>query len=63
MLKEETLEHVRALNRIAQGRGQSLAAMAVAWVLRKPAVTSALIGASRWSQVAECLGAPEEPEI
>jgi L-glyceraldehyde 3-phosphate reductase len=57
MLNEETLAHVRALNRIAQGRGQSLAAMAVAWVLRKPAVTSALIGASRWSQVAESLEA------
>jgi L-glyceraldehyde 3-phosphate reductase len=57
MLKEQTLEHVRALNRIAQARGQSLAAMAVAWVLRKPSVTSALVGASRWSQVVDCLGA------
>lgn len=57
MLNEKTLEHVRALNRIAHLRGQSLAAMAVAWVLRKPAITSALIGASSWTQVLDCLGA------
>lgn len=63
MLKSETLERVRALNRIAQRRGQTLAAMAVAWVLRKPAVTSALIGASRWAQVAECLGALKNLEF
>jgi L-glyceraldehyde 3-phosphate reductase len=31
--------------------------MAIAWVLRKPAITSALIGASRWSQIEDCLGA------
>jgi L-glyceraldehyde 3-phosphate reductase len=45
------------LNQIAQRRGQSLAQMALAWVLRKSAITSALIGASRWSQIEECLGA------
>ena len=42
---------VRRLNEIAQNRGQSMAQMALAWVLRQPAVTSALIGASRVSQV------------
>jgi L-glyceraldehyde 3-phosphate reductase len=42
---------VRKLNEIAQNRGQSMAQMALAWVLRKPAVTSSLIGASRVSQV------------
>ncbi|HEU4624011.1 MAG TPA: L-glyceraldehyde 3-phosphate reductase [Steroidobacteraceae bacterium] len=57
MLSERNLANVRALNLIAQRRGQSLAQMAIAWVLRKPAVTSALIGASRWSQIDECLGA------
>jgi L-glyceraldehyde 3-phosphate reductase len=57
MLKEQTLKRIRALNQIALGRGQSLAEMAIAWVLRKPAVTSALIGGSRWSQVAQCLNA------
>jgi L-glyceraldehyde 3-phosphate reductase len=57
VLTEQNLEHVRALNQIARERGQTLAQMAIAWVLRKPAVTSALIGASRWSQIEECLGA------
>jgi L-glyceraldehyde 3-phosphate reductase len=56
-LSEQNLSHVRALNAIAQRRGQSLAQMAVAWVLRDPRVTSALIGASRWEQIQECLGA------
>jgi L-glyceraldehyde 3-phosphate reductase len=57
MLTERNLANVRALDRIAQQRGQSLAQMAIAWVLRKSTVTSALIGASRWSQIEECLGA------
>jgi L-glyceraldehyde 3-phosphate reductase len=57
MLTERNLANVRALNEIAQQRGQTLAQMAIAWVLRKPVVTSALIGASRWSQIEECLGA------
>jgi len=57
MLTESNLANVRALNAIAQRRGQTLAQMAIAWVLRKPAVTSALIGASRWSQIEDCLGA------
>ena len=57
MLSERNLVNVRALNGIARERGQSLAQMAIAWVLRRKAVTSALIGASRWSQIEECLGA------
>ncbi len=57
MLSERNLASVRALNGVAQARGQTLAQMAIAWVLRKPAVTSALIGASRWQQIEECLGA------
>ena len=57
MLSERNLSHVSSLDQIAQQRGQSLAQMALAWVLRKPAITSALIGASRWSQIEECLGA------
>jgi len=57
MLTEQNLTNVRALNDIAQRRGQTLAQMAISWVLRQPAVTSALIGASRWSQIQECLGA------
>jgi L-glyceraldehyde 3-phosphate reductase len=50
---DETLEKVRSLAAIAQERGQSLAQMAIAWVLKNPAVTSALIGASRPSQIYE----------
>jgi L-glyceraldehyde 3-phosphate reductase len=47
----ETLAKVRALNEIAKQRGQTLAEMAVAWVLRDPRVTSALVGTSKVSQV------------
>jgi L-glyceraldehyde 3-phosphate reductase len=57
MLSERNLASVRALNAIAQQRGQSLAQMAIAWVLRKPVITSALVGASSWPQIEECLGA------
>jgi L-glyceraldehyde 3-phosphate reductase len=56
MLTESNLANVRALNQIAQQRGQSLAQMAIAWVLAKPVITSALIGASSWAQIEECLG-------
>lgn len=56
---ESRLQQVRGLHAIAQERGQSLAQMAVAWVLRKPAVTSALIGASKVSQVEDIVGALE----
>ena len=50
-LSEQTLAKVRALNEIAQGRGQTLAQMAVAWILRDGRVTSALIGASSVEQL------------
>src|SRR5580704_1948678 len=61
MLTEANLAKVRALNQIAEERGQSLVQMAIAWVLAKPAVTSALIGASRWAQIEESLGALKNP--
>jgi L-glyceraldehyde 3-phosphate reductase len=48
---EERIAQVRRLNEIAAARGQSLAQLALAWVLRQPAVTSALIGASRVEQL------------
>jgi L-glyceraldehyde 3-phosphate reductase len=51
MLTEENLERVRALNEIAQGRGQTLAQLAVAWILRDPRITSALIGVSSVEQL------------
>ncbi len=56
-LSEANLAHVRELDAIARRRGQSLAQMAISWVLRNPNVTTALIGASRWAQVEECIGA------
>ena len=49
------LPKVQKLNELAQQRGQSLAQMAIAWVLRKPAITSALIGASSVSQLEDNL--------
>ena len=52
-----TLEHVRALNEMARSRGQTLAQMAISWVLRDPRVTSALIGASSVAQLEENLAA------
>ncbi len=51
------LAHVRALNQIAQARGQSLAQLALSWALRDPRVTSVLIGASSVAQLEENLGA------
>ncbi|MGK6350811.1 L-glyceraldehyde 3-phosphate reductase [Parapedobacter sp. DT-150] len=56
-LNERNMENVRALRAIAQRRGQTLAQMAIAWVLRGGRVTSALIGASRPEQVVDCVGA------
>jgi L-glyceraldehyde 3-phosphate reductase len=53
MLTEDRLERIRALNAIAQRRGQTLAQMALAWVLRRPEVTSVLIGASSVAQIEE----------
>lgn len=50
-LDEKTLAHVRNLNEIAKERGQKLAQMALAWVLRDPRMTSTLIGASSVAQL------------
>jgi L-glyceraldehyde 3-phosphate reductase len=62
-LSARNLERVRALDAIARARGQSLAQMAVAWVLRHPQVTSALIGASRPEQITELAGALSKPDF
>jgi L-glyceraldehyde 3-phosphate reductase len=56
-LSEENLKQIRVLNDIAAGRGQSLAQMAIAWTLRDPRVTSALIGARNVEQLDEDLAA------
>jgi L-glyceraldehyde 3-phosphate reductase len=54
---EEKIEKVRKLNEIAEARGQTMAQLALAWVLRLPQVTSALIGASKTAQVEDAVGA------
>ena len=56
-LSAQTLTAIRALNDIAQNRDQTLAQMAIAWVLRGEGITTALIGASRPSQIENCFGA------
>jgi L-glyceraldehyde 3-phosphate reductase len=60
---EKNLPKVRRLNELAKRRGQSLAQMALAWVLRKPAVTSALIGASSVRQLEDNLAALQNLEF
>ena len=62
-LSDANLARVRALNDIAKSRGQSLAQMAVAWVLRDARVSSALIGASRPEQITELAGAVQRLEF
>jgi len=62
-LSEETLGHVRAQAEIARQRGQSLAQMAISWVLRDKRVTSALIGASSVTQLEENLAAAQNTEF
>jgi L-glyceraldehyde 3-phosphate reductase len=62
-LSDENLGHIRALHGIAQDRGQSLAQMAIAWTLRDPRVTSALIGASSVRQLEDSLAAVERLEF
>jgi L-glyceraldehyde 3-phosphate reductase len=62
-LSEENLSRVRALDEIAQKRGQSLAQMAIAWVLRDRRVTSALIGARNVEQLNNSLDAMQRPQF
>jgi L-glyceraldehyde 3-phosphate reductase len=59
LVTEEALEKIRALNGIAAGRGQTLAQMAIAWVLRDQRITSALIGASSVAQLEDDVAALE----
>jgi L-glyceraldehyde 3-phosphate reductase len=62
-ITESYLERARGLNDIAKGRGQSLAQLALTWVLRHPQVTSALIGASSVAQLEDSLKTLEFPEL
>jgi L-glyceraldehyde 3-phosphate reductase len=62
-LTEETLSKVRSLNEIASGRGQTLAQLAIAWVLRDPRMTSTVLGASSVEQLEENVSALERLEF
>ncbi len=62
-LTPERLALLRGLNGIAQARGQKLSQLALQWVLRDPAVTSALIGASRVSQIEDAVQALQAPAL
>ncbi|MDD7972209.1 L-glyceraldehyde 3-phosphate reductase [Roseinatronobacter alkalisoli] len=57
MISDRAIENIRKLNDIAAARGQTLAQMAIAWVLRDGGITTALIGASKPAQVVDCAGA------
>ncbi|WP_017934212.1 L-glyceraldehyde 3-phosphate reductase [Nocardioides sp. Iso805N] len=63
LLTPEALTHIRALNELAQGRGQTLAQMALAWALRDPRMTSLVIGASSADQVRDSVGALRRPDF
>jgi L-glyceraldehyde 3-phosphate reductase len=63
MLTDENLAKVRGLDAIARGRGQTLAQMAIAWILRDPRVTSAVVGASSVEQLEDTLGALDHLEF
>ncbi len=63
MLSDKTIEGLRSLNAIAEKRGQTLAQMAIAWVLRNGRVTSALIGASKSQQIIDCVAALDNQDF
>src|SRR3954469_11565545 len=63
LLTDETLARVRALNDLAQRRGQSLAQMALAWALRDRRVTTVLVGASSVAQLENNVGALRRPDF
>ena len=56
-LSARAIQNLNKLNELAESRGQTLAQMAIAWVLREEGITTALIGASKPSQVVDCVGA------
>ena len=62
-LIDDKIDKIRKLNIIAEARGQSLAQLALVWILRQPTITSALIGASKVSQIEDNVKALEKPEL
>ncbi|EEE36121.1 aldo/keto reductase [Rhodobacteraceae bacterium KLH11] len=63
LLTQQVIDNLRALDTIAKNRGQTLAQMALAWVLREGGITTALIGASRPEQIIDCVGALDNLEF
>ncbi|MBO9396764.1 L-glyceraldehyde 3-phosphate reductase [Shimia sp. R9_2] len=63
LLTEATIKNLRALAAVAKRRGQTLAQMALAWVLRDGGITTALIGASKPEQIVDCVGALKNLEF
>lgn len=63
LFSADKLVHVRALNEIAAARGQTLAQMAIAWILRRSEITAALVGASSVAQLEDSLGAVRNLEF
>jgi L-glyceraldehyde 3-phosphate reductase len=63
MITDENMQRVRGLAQIAERRGQSLAQLAIAWVLRDPRVTSALLGASSVRQLEQNVAALDKLEF
>ena len=59
----DRLDAIQSLNELATGRGQTLAQLAIAWVLRHPVMTSALIGASRVEQIEDAVGALDNLDL
>ncbi len=62
-INDKNVGRAKELNAIAESRGQSLAQLAVTWILRKPQVTSVLIGASKTSQVQELVAGIKHPPL
>jgi L-glyceraldehyde 3-phosphate reductase len=62
-ITEDKMMRARALNAVAKERGQTLAQMAIAWVMRRKTVTSALIGASSVKQIEDCVATIEKPDF
>ncbi|MBO9401789.1 L-glyceraldehyde 3-phosphate reductase [Shimia sp. R9_3] len=63
LLTEATIENLRGLDAVAKRRGQTLAQMALSWVLREGGITTALIGASKPEQIVDCVGALKNLEF
>jgi L-glyceraldehyde 3-phosphate reductase len=63
LVTDEMIAALQGLNAIAENRGQTLAQMAIAWVLRDEGITTALIGASKASQIVDCAGAVKNLEF